>query len=247
MNLYSGTYDAVARVNQTQIIQSGKTFNIKPQYDGNYGRIKALEYPNGLTVAYEYNDNGYLTHTKNAASDYVYREVTEMDWAGRITQSQMAEGKLDLQSLYDTDSGVMLSTQVTNGSGTIHAHSYTLFDDYKNLRREHNLVTGLVKEYDYDELNRLTEYNFSNNYPNFNQSVNYNYDATGNLLKKTDYSKNHNSAYRYGGNSACSSSQNAGSNAVCRIEKLNNSTVYFNYDEKGNLLTGDGLDMTYNK
>ena len=235
-------YDSATLVNQTKITQSGKTFNIKPQYDANYGRIKGLEYPNGLTLAYEYNEHGYLTHTKNAASDYIYREVTEMDWAGRIAQAQMAEGKLDLLSLYDTDSSVMLSTQVTNSSGIVHAHHYELFDDYKNLLRERNIKTGLEKNYGYDTLNRLTSYQNSD----IPTPIEYDYDATGNLLKKTDYSKNHDSAYRYGSDSACSATQNAGSNAVCQIEKLDNTTVNFSYDEKGNLLTGDGLDMTYN-
>ena len=239
-------YDALSRLTQTTVTQSGQVFSIQQHYDSLYGRIKGLEYPNGLTLQYEYNDSGYLTQTKNAASGYVYQEVTAMDWAGRITGANLAESQLERLSLYDTDSSVMLSTQVTKNGSVIHAHDYTLFDDYKNLLQEQNRVTGLEKNYGYDELNRLTSYNFSNQTPNFDQWVYYDYDATGNLLKKTDYSEDKDDAYRYGGDTACNANANAGSNAVCRIEKLDSTIVHFKYDNRGNLLTGDGLTLNYN-
>ena len=239
-------YDALSRLTQTTVTQSGQVFSIQQHYDSLYGRIKGLEYPNGLTLQYEYNDSGYLTQTKNAASGYVYQEVTAMDWAGRITGANLAESQLERLSLYDTDSSVMLSTQVTKNGSVIHAHDYTLFDAYKNLLQEQNRVTGLEKNYGYDELNRLTSYNFSNQTPNFDQWVYYDYDATGNLLKKTDYSEDKDDAYRYGGDTACNANANAGSNAVCRIEKLDSTTVHFKYDNRGNLLTGDGLTLNYN-
>ncbi|MEC8325043.1 MAG: Ig-like domain-containing protein [Pseudomonadota bacterium] len=241
-------YDHLARVNHTQITQAGKVFSIKPQYDANYGRVKGLEYPNGLTIAYQYNDNGYLTHTKNAATGYVYREITEMDWASRTTMANLADGQLELSAAYDAESSVMLSTEVTSHDRLIHGHEYTDFDMYKNLKVERDKVTQLSKSYQYDSLNRLEQYTYSNSQYGFSETVDYAFDATGNLLKKNDYSANSDTAYRYGGDSDCGSHLNVAtrSNAVCQVTKADGTTVQFTYDNNGNLLTGDGLDITYN-
>jgi hypothetical protein len=95
----------------------------------------------------------------------------------------------------------------------------------------------------------LEEYQFNNTNPKFTAMVNYAYDKVGNFLKKTDHSANATNAYRYGGNDSCAANSNAGPNVVCQLNKLNKingSTVNFQYDKRGNLRVGDGLTMTYN-
>ncbi len=59
-----------------------------------------------------------------------------------------------------------------------------------NLTAERNAVTGLEKRYVYDNLNRLEQYSFSNagfaiydSATPFAATVDYGYDAVGNLLK----------------------------------------------------------------
>ena len=222
------------------------TRTVKHQYDGFYGRPKALTYPNNLTLEYRYNDTGYLNQTRNAASGYIYRTVTEMDAAGHLTGSQMANALLTQSSSYNSE-GTMASTQVTSSLGLLHNHYYDQYDSFMNLTAERNAVSGLEKSYQYDNLNRLEQYSFSNSgfaiYDNpikFAATVDYGYDAVGNLLKKSDYSINSNSAYEYGG--SC-----GGPNRVCAITKeLNHQRVTFSYDSRGNLLVGDDLTMTYN-
>ncbi|OBT09337.1 hypothetical protein A9267_21110 [Shewanella sp. UCD-FRSSP16_17] len=223
---------------------------ISHQYDGFYGRPKGLTYPNGLTLEYRYNDAGYLAQTRNAASQYVYRDITQMDAAGHITGSQMANALLEQTSDYNSE-GTMASTEVSSSLGLLHSHYYDQYDSFMNLIEERNGATGLAKSYEYDELNRLEKYTYSNagfaiydNTTPFAATVNYGYDTVGNLLKKTDYSRNTANAYEY--NSSCASGSNAGPNAVCAITKLNGSRVQFSYDSRGNLISGDGLTMTYN-
>ncbi len=223
----------------------GVTRTVSHQYDSFYGRPKALTYPNGLTLEYRYNDSGYLNQTRNAASGYIYRTVTDMDAAGHLTGSQMANALLTQSSRYNSE-GTMASTQVTSSLGLLHRHYYERYDSFMNLIAERNAVTGLEKSYVYDNLNRLKQYSFSNGgfaiYDNstpFAATVDYGYDAVGNLLKKSDYSVNSANAYEYG---ACN-----GPNRVCAITKqVNNQRVTFSYDSRGNLLVGDGLTMTYN-
>ncbi|WP_179024981.1 RHS repeat-associated core domain-containing protein [Shewanella sp. Scap07] len=226
------------------------TRTINHQYDSFYGRPKGVSYPNGLTLEYVYNDSGYLYQTRNAASDYIYQTVTEMDAAGHVTGSQMANALLTQTSVYNSE-GTMASTQVTSALGTLHAHYYDTYDSFMNLVEERNGVTGLEKGYQYDSLNRLTQYTYSNagfalngSSTPFAATVDYDYDAVGNILYKSDYSRSQSNAYEY--NNGCLAGSNAGPNAVCAITKLNGSRVQFSYDSRGNLVNGDGLTMTYN-
>lgn len=233
-------YTAALQLSQTTVTLDGQSRTVKHQYDGFYGRPKALEYPNGLTLKYSYNDYGYLEKTSNAASGYVYREITAMDEAGHIVGASLANKAMTESRSYYNE-GNMASVEVDGRLGRIHAHYYDTYDEFMNLIGERNGVTGLRKNYRYDTLNRLIEYQFNNTSPSFSATVNYAYDKVGNLLKKTDYSANKANAYRYGG-SGC----NNRPNAVCQLERLNGTTVNFQYDNRGNLRVGDGLTMTYN-
>ncbi|WP_287480853.1 RHS repeat-associated core domain-containing protein [Shewanella sp.] len=238
-------YTTALQLAQTTVTVDGVSRTVKHQYDSFYGRPKALEYPNGLTLKYGYNDYGYLEQTSNAASGYLYRQITAMDEAGHITGANLANRVMSESRVYYSE-GTMSSVEVDGPLGLIHGHYYDGYDDFMNLTSERNGVTGLVKSYRYDSLNRLEEYQFNNTNPNFTATVNYAYDKVGNFLKKTDYSANATNAYRYGGNAGCAANSNAGPNAVCQLNKLNGSTVNFQYDKRGNLRVGDGLTMTYN-
>ncbi|MCE9687665.1 hypothetical protein LZP73_15865 [Shewanella sp. AS16] len=244
-------YTAALQLSQTKVTVGTVSNTVKHQYDGFYGRPKALEYPNGLTLQYTYNDYGYLNATSNAASGYVYREISTMDEAGHITGAKLANNIMTESRVYNPE-GTMASVEVDAPLGRIHGHYYDTYDAFMNLRNERNGITGLEKSYAYDDLNRLSQYSFSNSgfalYDTsspFAATVNYDYDKVGNLLKKTDYSANSSNAYRYGG-VACAAGSNAGPNAVCQLDKLSGSTVSFQYDKRGNLRLGDGLSMTYN-
>ncbi|MBW3527067.1 VCBS repeat-containing protein [Shewanella sp. NKUCC05_KAH] len=238
-------YTTALQLAQTTVTVDGVSRTIKHQYDGFYGRPKALEYPNGLTLKYAYNDYGYLEQTSNAASGYLYRQITAMDEAGHITGADLGNRVMSESRSYYSE-GTMASIEVDGPLGRIHAHYYDGYDDFMNLTSERDGVTGLTKSYRYDTLNRLTEYQFSNTNPTFSATVNYAYDKVGNFLKKTDYSANSTTAYRYGGSASCVAGNNAGPNAVCQLTKLNGTTVSFQYDKRGNLRVGDGLTMTYN-
>ncbi|MGI2168519.1 hypothetical protein ACRN9L_21705, partial [Shewanella oncorhynchi] len=205
-------YTPALQLAQTTVAVDGVSRTVKHQYDSFYGRPKALEYPNGLTLKYSYNDYGYLEQTSNAASGYLYRQVTAMDEAGHITGAELGNRVMSESRRYYSE-GTMASVEVDGPLGRIHAHYYDGYDEFMNLISERDGVTGLTKSYRYDTLNRLTEYQFSNTNPTFSATVNYAYDKVGNFLKKTDYSANSTTAYRYGG-SACGYKPNA----VCQLD-----------------------------
>ncbi|QSX39192.1 hypothetical protein JYB85_17940 [Shewanella sedimentimangrovi] len=236
-------YTTALQLSQTSVTVDGVTRTVKHQYDGFYGRPKGLEYPNGLTLKYGYNDFGYLETVSNAASGYVYRHVSAMDATGHITGAELGNGIITEARGYSSEGNMRLA-EAFSPMGQIHGHYYDAYDDFMNLRSERDAITGLERRYDYDNLNRLQHYSFWTNAQD-HADINYAYDKVGNLLKKTDFSLNKTNAYQYGGAAVCAAGSNAGPNAVCQIEKLNNTAVKFTYDKRGNMLTGDGLTMTY--
>lgn len=237
-------YDAALRIVQTDVTLDGTDYAIKQQFDSNYGRPKALEYPNGLTIAYQYNARGYLTHEKNAATGYVYRNVTSMDAFGNISNAQMAEDKIESSVLYAPETGQMRSSFAQNQSNeTLHHLYYNLYDLYGNLKGYDNHVTGVSEAYVYDDLHRLTSNTASYNGSQITD-VSYDYDNIGNFKYKSDYSSSSSNAYLYG-NSAKDAGGNAGSNAVRQVTLKDNSIAQFAYDNKGNMTSGDGLAATY--
>ena len=70
-------------------------------------------------------------------------------------------------------------------------------------------------------------------------TIDYDYDAAGNILVKGDYG----SQYRYG-SVGKGVGGNAGPNAIRLF--IRNGTQNFTYDNNGNRLTGDGVTLTDN-
>lgn len=235
-------YDSLLRLINTKTTLDGNVFNVSQSYDGNYGRPKSLTYPNGLTLGFEYNDRGYLIKEKNAATGYVYRHVTEMDAFGNITESKLTDNKLTGTYYFAAQTGQMRSSHVASNQ-VLHHLYYDFYDRYGNIQTQSNLRTNLSETFAYDDLQRLTN-NQTRENGTLRQSVNYAYDSLGNFTYKSDYSKTQSNAYQYG-NAGKTAGGNAGSNAVRSVLKLNNSRVYFSYDNRGNLISGDGITANY--
>lgn len=212
-------YDGQARVEQTDLTINGTKYTTSWDFDGNYGRVKSMSYPNNLTIKYEYNAQGYLDKQSNAQSGYVYRAITEQDALGNITQSSFGNG-IGLTNQYSLISGQMLSTQ----AGSLHHLSYGIdgYDSYGNLIEARHRAEGMdtTETYSYDELHRLTH----NSVDIGNWNVYYDYDAIGNFKKKTDYSQNSASAYQYV----------TDSHKLKQVTLASGELETFGYDSKGN-------------
>ena len=234
-------YDSALRVTKTTTTLDATSYVMQQDYDSGYGRLKRLKYPNGLSVGYEYNSTGYLTREYNASSDYTYREITAQDAFGNITGAQMTNGIVEGSYYYAPQTGQMRQSYAQSNR-IFHQLYYQQYDVYGNIKEVENLVTGTSESYVYDDLHRLTS-----NTPSYSggtlAAVTYEYDNVGNFTHKSDYSTNGNSAYVYG-NTARSNSENAGPNAVRSVTKPG-GTATFTYDDKGNMLTGDGVTASY--
>ncbi|NVJ65334.1 MAG: VCBS repeat-containing protein [Gammaproteobacteria bacterium] len=246
------SYDNLSRpVNQTTTID-GFTYNTLTEYDSNYGRVKAVQYPSDIKVATEYDPYGYQTKLINAGSGFVYQEVTQRDALLNLTQSKSNAGSLTEQRFYWPESGQMrnITVSTTNGDSPLHKlwYDYSAFGNlawqeqwYKNGAQ----WLSSREDYQYDNLHRLRH-----SYRTFDGShtespIDYDYDAVGNLTLKTDYA----ATLSYGNNGK-SLGGNAGPNAVRQIAKLlsggGTTSVNYTYDNNGNLQSGDGKSITYN-
>ncbi len=122
----------------------------KPQEEET-GQTKSRSYPNGLTVAYEYNPQGYAQRIKNAASGYVYRDITAQDAFGHITEASLGNGVVESRS-YDAGTGWVQALSARLGSVAVHQLSYSEYDSFGNLKYYSNNATNVSESYGYDDV-----------------------------------------------------------------------------------------------
>ncbi len=235
------TYDNLGRPELTTINNDKETddklnkFEIETLYDSNFGRPKGLRYPNNLTLEYIYDENGYQTQVKNAANDYVYQEITARDHFGNVTEALLG-GVVNHTASYNLRNSQVEQLQYVKGNEDLLNLEYQEYDGFGNLTKM-KVTAGFLdtqrnftESYQYDDLHRLKSLAVGNF-----TTITYDYDAMGNLLKKSDYSDN----YDY------SNGATGGPNAVKRVFKTkgkNKDTwVNFGYDSRGNMTSGDGL------
>lgn len=215
------------------------------EYDSNFGRVKSLQYPvSGIKVGYDYDDYGYKTKTYNADSGFVYQEVTARDAFLNILNADKNEGTLTESRIYSQTTGQVFTIEVKEGSQQKHFlnYEYTNFGNLYSQTVQYNNGSDYSTEfYSYDDLHRLTY-----SYREFSNSqtedpVTYSYDSVGNIESKSDYT----SEIKYG-LSGKSNSANAGPNAVLSILKNGTLVEDFEYDNNGNMKSGDGKTISYN-
>jgi RHS repeat-associated protein len=228
-------YDSAARLTVTTSQLDSYTYQTTAYYDANYGRPTGIKYPNGLLVAYDYKANGYLDKEYNLVSGYIYKQVTAQDAFGNITSALINNANTESTNLYSQISSQMLSTKARVNGQLIHDITYDRFDSFGNIVEQNNNIHHSKEVFEYDDLYRLTA--STKTIGTTSLTINYGYDAVGNITKKSDYANN----YYY------NQASNAGPNAVTSATKINGGgTVTFAYDNKGNLVTSDGKTLNYN-
>ena len=229
-------------------IENAGTFEVKTQYDSQFGRPKATTYPTGLTLAYEYSAEGYLKRTYNATTGYTYREVTGVDEQGSWKNANVANGNSTIVRNFNLATGQMRDTEWFNSSVSQQKLAYQ-YNEYGNLKLQsvtNGLASTSTESYSYDNMHRLTS--TSRSVPGFG-TVNYDfaYDAVGNIKKKTDFSADNNNAYTYGNSGRSSSNGWAGPNAVRQVILGNSGgTRTYSYDQNGNLISDGIRAIQYN-
>ena len=242
--LYS--YDESSRPKTVKTTIDGVPYTTTTEYDANYGRLKALTYPSGIKVAYDYTDTGYLLELSNARTGYSYQKKSDEDAYGNVTEATLANETLSHSADFHPATGQMTGILVrrVQGASPLHQIRYQYNDEFSNLTQQVMTTESgaqSTETYDYDPLHRLT-LSVRNLYSgNVVPAVSYSYDAVGNLISKGDYAGTINYGNLGKGNAA-----NAGPNAVQSILKNGTLIDDYEYDNNGNMLSGDGKIIQYN-
>jgi len=216
-------------VKEVITVIDNQTYSYSHQFDG-YGRVKATVYPNQLTVGFTYNDYGYLTTEYNAASKYEYRRINAQDHWGNITNASLANQALTETHRYDDNTGQLNLVETLRQQVKLQSIGYSEYDSFGNLKLQENYLTNSEESFHYDALHRLE--NSNQYYNSLSKTIDYTFDATGNLLSKSDFANVY--EYKY-----------AQPNAVSAVTLLNNNKISYGYDNRGNQTSGKGT-ITYN-
>ncbi|GAB2198195.1 FG-GAP-like repeat-containing protein [Sessilibacter sp. MAH4] len=222
-------YDSLSRPISVNTQIDGETYTVNSYYDANYGRPKGMRYPGGLTVQYGYSSTGYLTTTQNASSGYIYRKINNQDAFGNWLQADLAAGVLTQDRNYDEATGQLRAAMLSQITGVIHKQTYDNFDHFGNLTQMSTELAGstYTESFSYDDMHRLLQNNRSNG-----PTINYSYDAVGNLLSKSDFANN----YQYNGSKP---------NAVSQVSLISGATKTYGYDNNGNRTKENGVTTAY--
>ena len=233
-------YDTLARPVWTYFAQGTSTgtqaYIERTRYDSYYGRPVGQEYPNGESVQMLYSSYGDAIAEKEPVSGVEYRRTNTVNARGQATQEVFGSG-VTLTPTYQLQTGQLTGLTYSGMAGTLRQLGYG-YDVFGNLKHQ-SLGGGASREdYSYDQLHRLVQ---SIRSGAASGTVNYGFDAVGNLTKKSDFSSNTANAYSYTGG-ACG----GGANAVKSVQLAGGGTRTYCYDANGNL-TGDnaGLSLKY--
>ncbi|KZN52837.1 hypothetical protein N474_22445 [Pseudoalteromonas luteoviolacea CPMOR-2] len=220
-----------------------QSFEFKNRYHSESGKLLAKRYPSGEIIVNRFDKFGMPHVFEDGNTSNIYHSYDKL--TARGTNSVTTHGNGIVESVDYLLSGligkVCVSGSAACDQGILVNENYTEFDGFGNLTLKEDLVASVAESYQYDALHRLKQSTRTASglvLPEFlpGSVINYDYDAAGNILLKSDYA----TSYRYdGGNTG-------GPNAVKQVTKLDDTVVTFKYDANGNLEVGDNLTISYN-
>lgn len=230
--LRSHQYDSAGREIQTTVtLGADGSYSKQLGYDA-AGRLGSVTYPTGLTVAYQYNANGYLqslVDSSNPGKRYWLAET--VDASGRPTRVQLANGAAAVNKNYDNRDRIS-----SIDAGSVFKESY-VYDGIGNLKtRSLQIAAGTPYQYNetfaYDALNRLTKASGDN--PVSTQDVSY--DELGNITYKSGVGY-----YSY----PASGPGVVRPHAITVLKNLAGLETGYEYDANGNLVRNEGRSVSW--
>lgn len=171
-------YDGYGRKNRTTEIIDGNSYITMFEYDSDVDRISAMTYPSGFKIGYTYSPNGYLKYIYDTNTNMTIWSAVDTDTKGFISEEKFGE-ILSVSTNRDPSGNICKISSSPIGMSLSYA-----YDGNNNLVLKENKTNGLVREYQYDSLNRLTKVFRKNNGRN-NLEMEMQYDAAGNIIYKT--------------------------------------------------------------
>lgn len=230
-------YDGNYRIKEI-VTSSGRHYGIETNADG---QITSVTLPNGGKLRYEYK-NGDLVAFTNADGD---KATYSYDASGRMTEWKNANGNTVVKNVYDDSGRIVSQTDAAGNTSTLsYFNGITVVTDAGGRKTTYHYdssyrttkVEGAAAEKDasYTSSGELGEYTENGS------AIKYEYDANGNVTKKT----------RADGTYQQIVSDEHG-NAIS-VRDYDGTVTTNTYDERGNLLTttkpdGSVISYTYDE
>ncbi len=236
------TYDALGQEvkRELRIPELDQVFELQMEYDSYYGRIKAMTYPMGEKVVFNYDPFGFKRFEYNpdaAPGEQNLKQIIETDARGNLLQVNLGNGVEEFRDFHTSGQVKKISAgfdaQGTRSSVTNIDYAY---DDWGDLKVVKNNAASFEDRHNFDALHRLVKSEHRSSVEN--EVINYAFDGLGNLRLKDDFAN----TYQYGQEAGA----DFGPNQVGQILKIDGSVSNFTYDANGNMKVGDGRSIAYN-
>ena len=227
------SYDALSRMAGASVtLLSQPTFEFSYQYDG-ASRPSVITYPSGFSVQAKYNAVGYRVGMSNPSSGYDYWSSSETDVLGQVVKEHFGNG-VSTRRGYTDAQGFLESLETTLEGSVIQDRQYK-HDTVGNVHSRSTVLDGQsIKEiFSYDNLDRLTNAT-TNGLASGQRSIDYRYDALGNITYKQGVSDVN--GYRY---------ESDRPHAVTKVVNEGVTTTY-GYDANGNIVQSGQRQLHYN-
>ncbi|MFH1505232.1 MAG: FG-GAP-like repeat-containing protein, partial [Candidatus Omnitrophota bacterium] len=195
-------YDKKGRITKEEKTIDENNYKLEWAYDA-MDRVKSIIYPNLEVVNFSYNNAGYL----EGIDDYCLG--SNYNPAGQIEQINLKNSLSTGFEYYPLN--LRLKAIKT---GSLQNLSYE-YDNVGNIKKISDSIHSTVKNYVYDDLDRLLSGDGSN----------YEYNSIGNLIKKNGVAFSYSSTHPH---------------AV-----INDGQNPYSYDSAGNMISGAGRNITY--
>jgi RHS repeat-associated protein len=228
-------YDRYGRQEITNHAWGDYSVDLLTNYD-TLGRVRSATVAEDLNIFYSFNDFGHLEKVLNydpakpaPSNAMVYWRAGETYPDGRPKRVLLNNESLTQTHEINSYTGRLMRTTTGDRLGGDFTDLGFAFDSLGNLEWRGDYAQGIAERFTYDGLNRLKQA-----YVNGTLTDSHDYDAIGNITRKSDFG----SSYKYGENGA-------GPRAVSSVTKADGSVIRYGYDSNGNMISGSGRSIEY--
>lgn len=224
------TYDGLGRPSSVRQYLLDGSYVSTPKYDA-WSRVIGLTYQRGSDAAKEfiqrYNNFGYLSQVER--SGLVLWQADALDASLRTTRATLGNGLVETDT-YNNRTG-RLTGSLTAAGSQIRLQEDYLYDTIGNVsqRSQYWGSQGFIEQFEYDDLNRLTQSKIGT------AAKVFTYDDSGNVTSRTGLG----TTYNYP----------APGDGVVRphaVSSITGVSGTFNYDANGNLVRDPWRTISWN-
>ncbi len=233
-NKIQNYYDEYSRIEKTVETISGSTYEFEYEYNST-GKLEKETYPGDFAIKYVYDEEtGELLGIKNAGDDTFIWYCDDYNIDGQPVDVFLGADASSLNTHYIYDSETKMISRIQTGS--YFDMTYYWDDVTGNLEGRQDNIHQLREAFQYDDVDRLTEWEVENGYGDV-VTYNTSYSSNGNISFKSDVGN-----YYY---------DQTKKHAITKITQPTTAisdvsqNIQYNYFHKATEISEDPYDLTF--